>query len=113
MKQLHVNDRNLFFRRDLTLRAKIFNVLATSGVLLCAATSVIAVLQGLYVSMAVSAITGAISAALLVYSARGGNQKFCYIATVVCVFLILFPSLFFTGGGYSGAMGICFVLAVV
>ncbi len=113
MKQLFKKYIDIFFNKELELRAKIFNVLATAGVLLCLTTAIVSVVQGLVASIVINAVTGCVSLALLIYSARGGNQKFCYWATVVFVFLILFPSLFFTGGGYSGGMGFCFVLAVV
>ncbi len=104
---------HIFFRREFDLRVKIFHVLAIAGVLLCVTTTIVSIVQGLLASTIINAVTGVISLALLIYSAKGGRQKICYWVTVICIFLILFPSLFFGGGGYNGGMGFFFVFAVV
>ncbi len=113
MKQIVGKFLHIFFRKELDLRTKIFHVLAISGVMLCIVTTILSIVQGLVNSTIINAVTGVVSFALLVYSAKGGKQKVCYWTTVVFIFLIFFSSLFFTGGGYTGGMGFFFVFAVV
>ncbi len=113
MKQQIARFIHTFFRKELELRVKIFHVLAIAGVLICISFTIVSLVQGMMVSLAINAGTGVISLGLLIYSARGGKTEICYIATVVCIFLILFPSLFVFGGGYTGGMVFFFVFAVV
>ncbi len=103
----------ILFRKELELRVKIFHVLAMSGVLICVSVTAVSAIQGMYVSMAINAGTGLLSLILLIYSARGGRQELCYWASIVSIFLVLFPSLFLFGGGYRSGMVFFFVFAVV
>ncbi len=102
-----------FFRRELELRRKIFHVLAIAGVCICVAMTIVSITQEMAVSIAINAGTGVISLALLIYSARGGKPGICYWSTVVFIFMVLFPSLFVFGGGYTGGMVFFFAFAVV
>ena len=52
---------------------------------------------------------------LLMYliTKKTGQYRFCYISTVIAVFMVIFPVLYFTGNGYSGAIPKFFIFAVV
>lgn len=113
MKQLISKFVRTFFRKELELRVKIFHVLAMAAVIICVATTIVSVIQQMPVKTGINAGTGIISLLLLIYSAKGGKQSICYGISVICVFLILFPSLFLFGGGYTGGMVCFFIFGVV
>lgn len=113
MKKLLSSFFHTFFRKELELRVKVFHVLAITGFFICIATTIISILQEMTISAVINAGTGILSLFLMLYSAKGGKPSICYIGTVICIFLILFPSLFIFGGGYTGGMAFFFVFAVV
>ena len=113
MKQLISKFVCTFFRKELELRVKIFHVLAMAGVIICIAMAILSMVQQMPVGTGINAGTGIVSLSLLIYSAKGGKQSICYWMTVICIFLILFPSLFLVGGGYTGGMVCFFILGVV
>lgn len=93
---------------------KIFNLLAITGFivsLLIFAVSLIIGASAINSAMLLSAAV--LSAVLLVYSAKTGNYRPCYIITITFVFMLLFPIMFFTAGGYNSGMPCFFVFAVV
>ena len=93
---------------------KIFNLLAATGFivsLLIFAASLINGASALNSAMLLS--SALLSAGLLVYSAKTGNYRPCYIITITFVFMLLFPIMFFTAGGYNSGMPCFFVFAVV
>lgn len=109
--------RLLFYKylnEDLDLRVQIFNVLALTGIVL----GVFTWASGFFTNagpanMAVNLGTAVFGYALLRYSGRSGNYKRCYILTVVVVFIVAFPVLFFTAGGYHSGMPAFFIFGVV
>ena len=113
MKQLISKFVRTFFRKELELRVKIYHVLAMAGVIICIAMTIVSMVQQSPVSTGINAGTGIVSLLLLIYSAKGGKQSICYWTTVICIFLILFPSLFLFGGGYTGGMVCFFIFGVV
>lgn len=54
-----------------------------------------------------------LSYGLLVYSYRTGKYQLCYLITIIVVFMLLFPILFFISGGYHSGMPSFFIFAVV
>ena len=93
---------------------KIFNLLAITGFivsLLIFAVSLIIGASAINSAMLLSAAV--LSAVLLVYSVKTGNYRPCYIITITFVFMLLFPIMFFTAGGYNSGMPCFFVFAVV
>ena len=93
---------------------KIFNLLAITGFivsLLIFAVSLIIGASAINSAMLLSAAV--LSAGLLVYSVKTGNYRPCYIITITFVFMLLFPIMFFTAGGYNSGMPCFFVFAVV
>lgn len=45
-----------------------------------------------------------LSFSLLVYAYKSGRYQRCYVVTIVMIFLLMFPYLFFKSGGYEGGM---------
>ena len=103
-----------FFNKKLEFRVRLFNVLAMAGI----AISSLMAIGGIIVNVGpVNLIVGfsgtLLSVWLLYYSSRSGKYQFCYKVTVVVIFLILFPLLFFTGGGYISVMPAFFLFGVL
>ena len=95
-------------------RVKIFNLLAITGFivsLLIFAVSLIIGASAINSAMLLS--SAVLSAVLLVYSVKTGNYRPCYIITITFVFMLLFPIMFFSAGGYNSGMPCFFVFAVV
>jgi signal transduction histidine kinase/CheY-like chemotaxis protein/HPt (histidine-containing phosphotransfer) domain-containing protein len=106
--------KNIFFRQELEFRAKLFNVLAITGTII----SLVIAMLGIFTRAApvnwISCIASAFFAvALLWYSARTARYQFCYLVTIFVVFIVLFPVMFFSAGGYHSGMPSFFVFAAV
>lgn len=106
--------RDLFFSPELNFRIRIFNLLAITGFTVSIMIFVVSLINGASALNSVVLMSSALlSAALLVYSAETGNYRPCYIITVTFVFMLLFPIMFFTAGGYNSGMPCFFVFAAV
>lgn len=104
---------NRFLNKQLDFRVRLFNVLAMGGT----AISMIVVLTGITKrvwlgNIVLSLISAFLSYGLLCYSQRTGRYQLCYFITIVAVFIVLFPMMFFTAGGYHSGMPSFFVFAV-
>ena len=113
MKKLFLSHLNAFFGKELELRVRLFHVLAITGVILCIAMTGVSIVGRMWASMAINMGAGAASLFLLLYSARTRKYQLCYSLTIGAIFFVLFPSLFFSGGGYRGGMPFFFVFAIV
>ncbi|MGN1412446.1 MAG: ATP-binding protein [Oscillospiraceae bacterium] len=106
--------KNKFFAQNMDFRIKIFNLLATTGFIVSLVIFAMSLINGASVlNSAILLLSALISAVLLIYSAKTGNYRPCYIITVTFVFMLLFPIMFFTAGGYNSGMPCFFVFAVV
>ena len=93
---------------------KIFNLLAITGFIVSLLIFAVSLLIGASaINSAMLLSSALLSAGLLVYSAKTGNYRPCYIITITFVFMLLFPIMFFTAGGYNSGMPCFFVFAVV
>ncbi|MDR2176792.1 MAG: response regulator [Treponema sp.] len=102
-----------FFHRDAEFRVKIYNLLAMAGMII----SVLAgIMELAYETVAPNLISFAaaflLSVVLLLFSHKTGRYQLCYMITIIVVFLLLFPAMFFNTGGYHGSMPCWFVFAV-
>ncbi len=104
---------NTYFGTDLDFRVRLFNVLAMGGTIISLAMALLGTLAvaGIW-NIAVNCISAALSYALLCYSQRTGRYQLCYMITIIAIFLVLFPIMFFTAGGYHSGMPSFFVFAV-
>lgn len=101
-----------YFGRGLDFRVRLFNILAMAGVLLSLYSAAAAIPHSLLNVLICLAAAG-LSYWLMWYATRTGRYELCYIITIVAIFFVLFPLLFFVDGGYDGAMVFIFVLAVL
>lgn len=106
--------KNKLFAQNMDFRIRIFNLLAATGFIVSLVIFAVSLINGasaLNCAMLISAAL--LSAVMLVYSTKTGNYRPCYIITVIFVFMLLFPMMFFTAGGYNSGMPCFFVFAVV
>ena len=102
------------FGAQLEFRVRMFNIMAAAGTLISLAAGVTGVFIGAgLANLLLNMITMVLSAALLLYSFISGKYQLCYTISIICIFLILFPAIFFSGGGYHSGMPLYFVFAVL
>lgn len=102
-----------FFDKHLDFRVRLFNVLAMGGTVISLAMALIGIGTGVGLwNVAVNFISAGLSYVLLCYSQRTGRYQQCYLITIVAIFMVLFPMMFFTAGGYKSGMPSFFVFAV-
>lgn len=102
----------IYFGPTLELRVRLFHVLAFGGTAVSLVMGVLGAANGLVGNASVNFLVAALSFALLTYSHQTGNYRLCYTITIVGIFLLLFPMLFFSSGGYHSGMPAFFVFAV-
>jgi signal transduction histidine kinase len=99
---------------QLPFRVRLFNILATFGVLVSLLSSVAAFFLGNqpieYVTYLLFAF---LSFALIVYGTKTGRFERCYLITIVLIFMVGFPFFYFAGGAYYGALPYFFVFAIL
>lgn len=106
--------KNKLFAHNMDFRVRIFNLLAATGFIVSLMIFAVSLINGASaLNSAVLLSSALLSAVLLVYSAKTGNYRPCYIITITFVFMLLFPIMFFTAGGYNSGMPCFFVFAVV
>ncbi len=111
MKKIFVFFVNTFFRKELELRVKLFNILALAGTLNCIIMVTLGIVNHMSpVNIAVNVLTGALSLFLLIFSARTGRYQLCYTVTILFIFIGLFFLLFLTSEGYRGGDAVLFYL---
>ena len=104
---------NSFFDSRLDFRVRLFNVLAASGAGISVITLVLNMITGMWTSVMVSVLLAVLSLGLLIFTYKTGKYKVGYIVTIVTIFMIFFPILFFISGGYKGGMPSMFIFAVL
>lgn len=103
-----------FLDKKLDLRVRLFNVLAMMGILVSFGVATASLISGSGVeAVPICCFSTMLSACLLYYSYRSSKYQLCYMITIVAVFLIVFPIIFITGGGYRSSMPFYFIFAVV
>ncbi len=106
--------KNRFLNRNLDFRVRLFNILAIAASIMNVFTSLIAFINGEHIAaVLICFIAFLFSVFMLIYSQKTGNFKICYLITIITVFFIIFPIVFFNGGGYKGAMPFYFIFAVI
>ncbi len=113
MKSLFSRFAGTFFGRRLDLRVRLFNVLAIAGTAVSTFFAVFAVFTGRPLNAAIASGGAVLAFLLLYYSYRSGHYQRCYMITVTGVFLVMFPAMFFTWGGYKSGLPAFFVFAVL
>ena len=102
-----------FLNKRLDFRVRLFNVLAMGGTVISLAMALVGIATDAGLgNIAANCISTVLSYALLCYSQRTGRYQLCYFITIVAIFMVLFPIMFFTAGGYRSGMPSFFVFAV-
>ncbi len=94
-------------------RVQLFGVLALGGVAISLLTCIISMITAMWITAGISLALIFISLGLLGYTHKTGNYEIASIITVVLVFMIVFPIMFFTSGGHRSGMPSVFLFAVL
>ena len=98
-KMQHILE-SLFLDTVLPFRVRLFNILAIVGVLISVMNGIFSYMNsGNPVLLFTNGVTAVLSFSLLYYAYKSRNYQFCYFITIIAIFMILFPILFFKGGG--------------
>ena len=118
MISIHINLklRDIFhslFRPPLDFRVRLFNILASGGTIISLIMAFLSFGTGSWGNVLINFALVVISGGLFLYSYYSGKYQRCYLITIVLIFLIVFPIMFFTSGGYHGGMPAFFVFAII
>ena len=103
-----------FLNKRLDFRVRLYNVLAMSGVLIGLSMAALCVYTNAGIgNILVNLMIATGSFVLLIYSYQSGKYQRCYTLSIIIMFFILWPALFFTAGGYHSGMPSFFVFAVL
>lgn len=99
---------------ELDFRGRLFAVAAISGFFASVASAIADLINGLAWAQLLLNVAIALFAAGLLWLVRVTRRtQLAYIIAVVGIFMVAFPLLFFTGGGYTAGMPAFFVFAIV
>ena len=107
------NTARRFFDKSLDFRVRLFNILATGGVAISVATLVLNLVTGMLTGAVLSGLLAVLSVTLLVFTYRTRKYKIAYILTIVTIFMVVFPILFFASGAYKGGMPSMLIFAEI
>lgn len=105
--------RTKYFNREMDFRMRLFNVLAISGATISFFTMIQSLVGMMWIVAMISAIMMLLSLFIMFYAVKSGNYHRCYYITIVTIFMLLFPLLFFLSGGYHGGMPAAFIFAIL
>lgn len=112
-KMQHILE-SLFLDTALPFRVRLFNILAIVGVLISVMNGIFSYMNsGNPVLLFTNGVTAVLSFSLLYYAYKSRNYQFCYFITIIAIFMILFPILFFKGGGYKSGMPCFYVFGIL
>ena len=112
MQEIHHFFHSLF-SLTLDFRVRLFNILALGGTVLSLIMAFLSLGTGSWGNVLINIALVAVSGGLFLYSYYSGKYQRCYLSTIVMIFLIIFPVMFFTSGGYHGGMPAFFVFAII
>lgn len=104
--------RDKVLDKRLDFRIRLFNVLAMAGILVSLIFTGFHIAANSPINVALCFSGAVLASALLVYATRTRRYRHAYIITVIGVFLVLFPAMFFTVGGYLYGMTSFFIFAI-
>lgn len=103
-----------YFAPSLDFRVRLFNMMASAGICVSFIFGALSFINGEPpASILGSLCTAPVAFGLMRHASRTGRYQLCYTLTIVIIFLVAFPFIFFVGGGYRGAMPSFFVFAAV
>ena len=113
MKAIRQVLQEKYFGKHLDLRVRLFNTLAVGGMIISLIMAISTLFTGAgTLHFFLNILTALVSFGLLYFSSKTGNYQLSYLITVVCIFMFLFPAIFFNSNGYLSGMPAFFVFAV-
>lgn len=104
----------VLYQSDLPFRVRLFNVLASLGCIISLCNGVFSYLNnGDKRILIINAGIAVLSLMLLFYAYYRKKYQRCYFITIVVIFMILFPFMFFKSGGYKGGMPSFYISGVL
>jgi signal transduction histidine kinase len=101
------------FAPDLSLQVQTFNLLALGGMAAGILVALSSVLTGAgAANTAVNLAAAALALFLLFFARRTNRYRLCCLVAVISVFVVAFPVLFFSAGGYRSGTPCFFVFAI-
>ncbi len=94
-------------------RIRLFYVLALGGCSISFLTLLFSLFSCMWLAGLICGVLMLLSFGLICYTHKTGNYRQAYIVTVVTVFMIFFPILFFVSGGHRSGMPSVFLFAVL
>lgn len=102
------------FHYSLPFRVRLFNVLALLGCIISFCNGIFSYLNNKDERLlAINIGIAVLSLVLLFYACLSKKYQRCYFATIVVIFMILFPLLFFKSGGYKGGMPSFYIFGIL
>ena len=98
---------------QLDFRVKLFNIMAVGGIIMSFFTAIQSIFMQKWDTLLVSNLMMIISICLLTYAVKSGRYYICYVLTIIFIFIIFFPILFFQAGGYKSGVPAVFIFAVL
>lgn len=105
--------RTKFFGHTLDFRIRLFNILALGGVIVSLFTVLISITMEMWQTAAVAAFLVVLSISLILFTQKTGKYRIAYHVTIVTIFMIFIPMMFFTSGGHRSGMPTVFLFAVL
>lgn len=106
--------REIFFAKELEFRVKIFNLLGITGIVVCILIALSSPFTGISLQGGIlNILSGVFSIFILYYAMKSKKYERCYLIAIIFLFLLLFPMIFFYGGGYKSGMSSFFILGIV
>ncbi|MDR0948596.1 MAG: HAMP domain-containing histidine kinase [Lachnospiraceae bacterium] len=103
---------NIFCAPNIDLRVRLFHILAMGGFTTGVLVVIISIPNGVHpINILANLLSAVLSIILLLYSQKTGRYQLCYVITILAVFIVFFPVMFFTAGGYHSGMPSFFVFA--
>ena len=102
-----------YFDPSLDFRIQAFNLLAFTGMTAGIIAMFTSFITGMSINIIVSLFTSVFAFTLIQLSRKKNCYIFCYRLTVVIVFIIAFPLMFFMAGGNHSGMPCYYVFAIV
>jgi hypothetical protein len=106
------NISHSLFSPTLDFRVRLFNILALGGTVISLIMTFLSLGTGSWENVLINFALVAVSGGLFLYSYYSGKYQRSYLITIVVIFLIVFPVMFFTSGGYRG-MPACLIHLVI
>ena len=112
MQEIHHFFHSLF-SLTLDFRVRLFNILALGGTVISLIMTFLSLGTGSWGNVLINIALVTVSGGLFLYSYYSGKYQQCYLITIIMIFLLVFPVMFFTSGGYHGGMPAFFVFAII